>query len=200
YYGAGIHITGGSAHIINTTFTNNEGSGIRLEGSSNVKLYNSVFFDNSSLDISTTSSESSVIGKNTFIEESYGIDDSGFNLLSSTPFLNSGNPKGDDGVLGTSDDGLYPATESLLVNAGANELNPEGTDIAGNSRIYQTIDIGAYEMQTPVLKPDVNNTIYVDKNIEGGNEDGSNWDNAVPELAMALEWAKRNETSWSESN
>lgn len=61
-------------------------------------------------------------------------------------------------------------------------------DIFGKARVIDnTIDIGAFENETPI-KPDVNNTLYVDKAAKGtGN--GSNWINAFTELADALKWA-----------
>jgi hypothetical protein len=44
----------------------------------------------------------------------------------------------------------------------------------------------------------INNTLYVNKTVSGGNGDGSSWANAIPELADALIWAKNNEDpSWT---
>lgn len=48
------------------------------------------------------------------------------------------------------------------------------------------------------LKP-VNPKIYVNKNVSGGNEDGSSWSNAYPELADALMWAKEHESEFTAS-
>ena len=42
------------------------------------------------------------------------------------------------------------------------------------------------------ITPDANNTIYVNKNVSGGNNSGNSWSNAIPELATALNWAKDN--------
>jgi len=46
-----------------------------------------------------------------------------------------------------------------------------------------------------------NNTLYVNKNISGGNVTGNSWSNAMPSLAEAVEWAhqNRNESLWDAS-
>ncbi len=48
---------------------------------------------------------------------------------------------------------------------------------------------------------DANNTLYVNKNISGGNVSGNSWSNAMPSLAEAVEWAhqNRNESLWDAS-
>jgi len=52
--------------------------------------------------------------------------------------------------------------------------------------------------ENQVIQPDANNILYVNKNVTGGNGDGSSWANAVPELADALKWAKNNEdATWA---
>ncbi len=46
-----------------------------------------------------------------------------------------------------------------------------------------------------------NNTLYVNKNISGGNITGNSWNNAIPSLSEAVEWAhqNRNESLWDAS-
>src|SRR5690606_14545707 len=46
---------------------------------------------------------------------------------------------------------------------------------------------------TPILSASLNNTpqvIYVDQNVSEGTGDGSSWENAMPELADALQYAR----------
>ncbi len=42
---------------------------------------------------------------------------------------------------------------------------------------------------TPVT-PGPDNILYVDQNVSGGNGSGDSWENAIPELADALKWAR----------
>ncbi|MBB4119281.1 hypothetical protein GGR32_001579, partial [Mesonia hippocampi] len=86
---------------------------------------------------------------------------------------------------------------SPAINTGSNSLYTgdlnNDTDLAGNPRLYDNmIDMGAFESQTPtiILTPDVNNILYVDKNVTGGTQAGDSWANAIPELADALKWAR----------
>src|SRR5690606_1386394 len=41
--------------------------------------------------------------------------------------------------------------------------------------------------------------LYVKQGVAGGNQSGDSWQNAVPELANALKWAKQNETRWTQT-
>jgi N-acetylneuraminic acid mutarotase len=61
-------------------------------------------------------------------------------------FVNLDNPKGNDGIFGTADDGLRLQSCSQAIDAGSNEGITATTDVSGAPRIYNsTIDIGAYE-------------------------------------------------------
>src|SRR5690606_26027177 len=53
------------------------------------------------------------------------------------------------------------------------------------------IDMGAYESSFEPLTPDANNTLYVNINVAGGNGSGSSWENAIPQLADALKYARQ---------
>ncbi|MFA5619254.1 MAG: T9SS type A sorting domain-containing protein [Weeksellaceae bacterium] len=50
--------------------------------------------------------------------------------------------------------------------------------------------------------PDANNTLFVNQNVAGGDNSGESWENAIPELADALKWARENQNSgiWSANN
>lgn len=86
---------------------------------------------------------------------------------------------------------------SLLVNAGNNSyyIQADGnltndTDLLGNPRLSDgTIDVGAFEYLQRII-PDGNNILYVDRHVSGGNGTGESWENALPELADALKWAR----------
>jgi predicted outer membrane repeat protein len=69
-----------------------------------------------------------------------------FILLTTDPFIDRANPKGDDGVFGTLDDGLFPSETSELTDAGDTSRNAQLEDITTSARVFNgTIDIGAYE-------------------------------------------------------
>jgi predicted outer membrane repeat protein len=114
-------------------------------------------------------------------------------VISTTdPFLNSANPLGADGILGTSDDGLQIATSSAAFNAGINSANTNATDIAGNSRIkYVTIDMGAYENQGPAVI-----RWYVDSASTAGIKNGMNWANAFTTFQQATAIASSGDSIW----
>ncbi|WP_439556352.1 right-handed parallel beta-helix repeat-containing protein [Dyadobacter sp.] len=61
-------------------------------------------------------------------------------------FVNIDNPKGNDGIFGTADDGLRLQSCSQAIDAGTNEGVTATTDAGGAPRIYNSIiDIGPYE-------------------------------------------------------
>jgi hypothetical protein len=74
--------------------------------------------------------------------------------------------------------------------------------------LWHTINVIAGSIESPSSSPErlpstqhasqllPNHIIYVNKNIVGGNGSGSSWNNAIPELADALLWAKQNEVNW----
>ncbi|MDZ7717252.1 MAG: choice-of-anchor Q domain-containing protein [Balneolaceae bacterium] len=93
---------------------------------------------------------------------------------------------------------------SPAINVGTNSPFETGgvaegitIDLAGTSRIYnsETVDIGAYEFQgeptdsEKPIDPNNENILFVNINLEGGNESGDSWDNAIRELQRALNWA-----------
>ncbi|MBE7641096.1 T9SS type A sorting domain-containing protein [Salegentibacter sp. BLCTC] len=104
------------------------------------------------------------------------------------------------------------AAGSSAINAGGNQVYTDAggdlqndKDLAGSSRLDAVIiDLGAYELQGASIPPTPNGgTLYVNKNVSGGNGSGDSWVNAIPELADALKWAHQEHqigTPWSESN
>ncbi|TCK64785.1 putative secreted protein (Por secretion system target) [Winogradskyella wandonensis] len=73
-------------------------------------------------------------------------------LLTTDPFVNSTDIDGPDDILGTEDDGLFPAIGSAIENTGIILPETALTDIFGRTRIVGLlIDVGAYESQGATL-------------------------------------------------
>lgn len=72
---------------------------------------------------------------------------------------------------------------SPAINAGLNSANNTTRDLDNNDRVVQTtIDMGAYEYQADG-HPSI---VYVNKGVNGGNNDGSSWANAYQFLQDAI--------------
>lgn len=147
--------------------------------------------------------------------------DGGGNLDTNPIFVDSSAPEGSDNIFGTDDDGLMLQDISPAINTGSNTPFESGgiaeditSDLAGNTRIYDgsadvdVVDMGAYEFQgepaeNNEITPDADNILYVDKDA-GGNETGSSWSDALPELAEAMKWAREQyedgSRTWGEEN
>jgi hypothetical protein len=144
----------------NITITNNDAPG--LFANNNVSIYNSVFYNNTQDDLTTT-----VTGSNNFYED--GIVNSGFTELTVDPFTNIADADGIDNILGTTDDGLVPALGSVLVDAGDNSQNSLTKDIVGNTRTQGgDIDAGAYETIGLTMVPDDNFETYLETHDASG--------------------------------
>ena len=87
---------------------------------------------------------------------------------------------------------LYEAADG---NNGNNSLSND-LDLAGNPRVYRytdggIIDIGAYEYSTQPITP-TDGILYVNNGVDSHSDhSGSSWNNAMPELADALRWARK---------
>ncbi|UBM59325.1 right-handed parallel beta-helix repeat-containing protein [Marinilongibacter aquaticus] len=69
---------------------------------------------------------------------------------------------------------------SPAYNGGNNAFSSETSDLDQKTRKnYDTIDIGAFEYQSDI--------VHVNKNVAGGNNDGTNWPNAYTYLQDALQ-------------
>jgi hypothetical protein len=76
----------------------------------------------------------------------YGSD-SGENIDQDPSFSDFNDLDGADDILLTEDDGFILNPDSLCRNTGKNEYNQSESDILGNNRIFETIDMGASELQ-----------------------------------------------------
>ncbi|MCL6296728.1 BspA family leucine-rich repeat surface protein [Jejuia spongiicola] len=156
--GAGMFNHSSNPTLINVTFTGNTsenlGGGMQNNIQAKPLLYNTVFYNNSAGtngDISdiagdgtiNTSSSHNASDKN----ESILDNNIAFVQLTQNPFTNSTDPAGGDDEFGTADDGLIPNTPDLI-DKGDDNKNNETFDLAGQIRLFNTIDIGAYERQS----------------------------------------------------
>ncbi|RSK39310.1 choice-of-anchor Q domain-containing protein [Mangrovimonas spongiae] len=163
--GGGMYNNYSYPNIYNATFSKNSadyGGGIYNQNNSNSTIYNTVLHNNTPTDIyNDVTSFITASSANNFSETSYLVGNS-FTQLTTSPFVDSNNPIGADGIWNTTDDGLYPANGSVLINAGDNSFNTESTDITGNPRIFDsTIDVGAYEVQTILSTENVSTTEFM---------------------------------------
>jgi parallel beta-helix repeat protein len=177
------------------------GGGI-ASGNSAVTLANSIVAGNGASDAPDIFT---ALGTTELFYSLLGDDDAGSIGLASDPDGNSLSdiPAADifaaplsPGAAPTTGGDYSLKTGSQAVGAGDNQsyLDARGgiadfageTDLAGNPRRSgAAIDMGAYEFPSP--EPDGNGVLHVK---QGGNGDGSSWQDALPELADALLAAK----------
>ena len=135
--GGAIYNNQASAVGTNLTFANNQaesGAAIYSTGNSNDKptYYNSIFWDNKG-----TSNTSPIInsGANTVVRNS--IVQGGYEGLDVIDL----NPKFANSDLGD----FRLKSDSPAINAGLNDFVVEETDLIGNNRLVDRVDLGAYE-------------------------------------------------------
>jgi len=157
------------------------------------KLYNSVIYGNSSL----------ISGYNPTFGPIYSAQ---YSLIQGDSNTSNGNINGNTNPQFTDmeNDDYTLAAGSPLIDMGSNLYAASDKDISGNPRIRNNrADIGAYETQTgntvPYVRPGTNNIVYVKK---GTNGTGGSWNNALGELADALQWAQASngENIWNAAN
>ncbi|WP_170845832.1 MBG domain-containing protein [Parapedobacter composti] len=222
--GGGMYNLSSSPVLTNVTITGNKTSGIVagifVNGSSTLHLNNSIVFDNTKSDGSVDNLYAPE-GNEMYIQRSllqgnptdwtWDTDwtgtDGGENVVTAeNPFSD---PANGDYRLKAGSPAINAGSNQLYSDAGGDLAND--TDLAGNPRVYNfagggIIDLGAYEYQDepPIaIQPDANNILYVDigkKDVAGHTATGSSWDNAIPELADALQWAGENGERFTAEN
>src|SRR5690625_3389538 len=81
-------------------------------------------------------------------------------------------------------------TVTFTVNDGQDDSSP----------VTKTIEI---EVEVFQITPSTDNILYVNQDVTGGNGSGDSWENAIPELADALQWAGEQhaaDTDWLEND
>lgn len=208
YDGAAIYFSGTSnVNIDNCLFSNNyaarHGGSILLINSTNAKIYNNTFVNNTSgtggtgnaIQVSNTTTTSATIKNCIFYNNGPNTYDVGYNggatltienclgsALSGTTLSNnlSGNPQFVD--FGNGNFNLL--CTSPAVNMGdVTGLTIPSTDLNGDPRTLNTIDMGAYENQTTAISVSANKTVVCagDYVILRGSCDnlGYTWSNGV---------------------
>lgn len=129
-------------------------------------------------------------------DPNFGSDD-GNNIDSDPYFTDASDPIGPDDMFGTIDDGLRLQMVSPCIDAADGDVSP-AADISGSGRIdidYVSnigtgdpnyADIGAYESPT-IWFVDIDAT---------GNNDGTSWEDAFPDLKDALAGASDGDEVW----
>jgi hypothetical protein len=174
-FGGGLYNESASTQVINCSFSGNlataEGGAISSFGS-NPQITNSVLWGNSS---AIRNNASAPIVSYSIVQGGYA----GTGNLNTDPLFVFQPAPGLSSAADLRLQGCSPA-----INLGSNAGLPAGiaTDLAGSPRITNTtVDMGAYERQTPATS----SIIYVDATAIGNNS-GENWANAYSNLSSAL--------------
>ncbi len=163
--GTGIRVDGGTATVVNSTFANNTAA---VGGQADV--YNSVAWrsgsgvtdngTNHNHDFDTVANNDVMRGPN-FVDP----DNGDYSIRPSLMILNRG-----DNTLYQTHVGADPAAEN---------------DLGGTARLVdEKIDLGAYEYGAPLRQ-----LLYVKSDVAVGDGSGSSWDNAIRDLASAVDLA-----------
>jgi hypothetical protein len=176
-----IHVDDGELNINNSIFWGNTGTLIGTNKVLTASTVPSIINWNYNLITGNTTTTNNNLNTSGFTTTQLFTDatNGDFTLKDRSPAINKGS------------NALYATSGNLTTDK----------DLAGNDRLQKVaIDIGAYESAyLPDPEPNANNVIWVNKSVSGGNGAGSNWANAIPDLAHALKWA-RQQTGFSAGN
>ncbi len=184
--------------IYNCTFVQNTGSGIYIEFiRKRIKLYNNLYWKNEGFDIRIEEYYSIPFVHGPPLSQQYLLTDkytraeicnvphsvNCCNYGASNPFyhLQSGNLN------------LLPGGSAVNVGGLEEELSDLGliTDVTGQPRIFETIDLGAIELQEESCEADDFYDILFVNAIATGLENGTSWENAFTRLQDAIDLANR---------
>jgi hypothetical protein len=197
--GGGIYCSSSNPHIINSllanNYTDNDGAGIYCQYSSVAELLNSMMWNNmnkSGINHFQSNLSNSGIIKNSIIEggNQYNIPEAYYinNYDLNPRFINPSTKVGNSNDALISDWTLSSC--SPCIDLGSIALLPLEieTDMAGNNRIINdSVDIGPYEYKGVITEILPKNIIYVK---QGGNGDGSSWNEALGNLQDAINISK----------
>ncbi|MFA7468364.1 MAG: right-handed parallel beta-helix repeat-containing protein, partial [Desulfotomaculaceae bacterium] len=174
--GGAIRNEASSSSLTNVTIAGNNGStALYATGAGATTLANSIIYGSVS---GTYNAQYSLVQGN--VGGTNGNLD-GTSILADAVFINA--PGGNYTLKAT----------SPVIDKGNNALNATLLDLAGNVRVASAvIDLGAYEFQPVSIIPDGQGIVYVNQQVAGGSAEGTDWANAAPELADALQAAQTN--------
>ncbi|MDR3339675.1 MAG: T9SS type A sorting domain-containing protein, partial [Candidatus Symbiothrix sp.] len=193
--GGGIYADGKATLSGNTIVRNTstgKGAGIYADG--NPLVYNSIVWNNEKEE-GVTDNINKETGSSLTVSYSY-VGDNAADVL---PEVSTG----EGNILNPDSPGFINADDinyeydyrlsagSLCIDKGSNAFaDPNGADLYGSPRISGgVVDMGAIERLR--LTPSGEKRLYVNKSASGDGS-GTNWVNAVPELAIALAYAVEN--------
>ena len=139
--------TGSTIHLTNCTIAQNgggppSGGSVYSISSAITYLRNSIVWQNS------TGVYGSAVINHSIVQNG---NTNNYNINKDPGFLGFSDLDGPDNILFTVDDGINVRKESEAIGRGNNTYNITTTDIAKNSRILGTIDIGAYEYEYSIF-------------------------------------------------
>lgn len=205
--GGGVFVNAGSAlTLVNVTISGNKassGGAVYITGLASAaapKLYNSIIYGNSS-GVVNVSTSAKLTFYNSIVQGSGGSS----NWIADLGINGGNNLAVDPQFVAAPNHTTAPFTggdyrlqsTSPAINAGNNsyytDLDASSSDLAGNLRIFENsyngvIDLGAYEHHKFII-PNADGVLFVKKASTG---EGTNWGNAMGELADALRAAKTN--------
>ncbi len=213
--GSASYVYGSELEIINTSIINNtsqnemfthenklQTGAIFVSSSGNtgkLSLYNSILYNNKH----TVGNYPALVGK---FPNSPAVNIAlGHNYFDTTTWadLNGTNEQGN--ILSTDSPFKNHAAGDFTLDIksaavdGGNQTKYEAEfgdlDLSFNPRTVTIVDMGAYEIQSKAIFPSSNNILYVNKNVIGGAQNGSDWENALTDLSAALNWARKTEVA-----
>lgn len=178
-YGGGFY----NANQSNTTLRNSV-----VLGNKNTKDVNSVYIENGSTATYDYSLIDSVYYQTN--DPADTIDQSESDIFT--------NPATGDYTLKTGAWATNKGNNDYYSKGNTPDISDDSIDLAGNPRIFDKdkggiVDLGAYESQGNIIKPDDNGILYVDSTATF-NGDGSSWAKALPYLSDAVAFADTNKT------